>query len=320
MGSATIHIVNGDSTRLQLERSGLDGKIVTFREALFDGPSPDVTNDQWIELRAGFLAREYTQPPEDVRRSLLEQETAIDLAIAAEHVVLWFEHDLFCSIHLWYLLSRFHSGKSKGRLELISAGAFPSHPDFRGLGELSPQELATLYSSRAAVETSQLAAGTELWKSFISDEPERLLRMDERARQIPFAPESLQLHVGRFPARGSGLGRIEMAIITVLNRNQPLTFAELFEALQKALDRFGCGDAQIASLLRLLGSGPTPLVEVEDGGPEPRHRLSEAAEAILGGAARAPKRLYNGRWLGGVRLDGASLIQWNEKERAFERD
>lgn len=162
MDSATIHIVNGDSTRLQLERSGLDGKIVTFREALFDGPSPDITNVQWIDLRAGFLAREYSQPLEDVRGSLLEQETAIDQAISAEHVVLWFEHDLFCSLHLWYLLSRFHSGESKGRLDLISAGSFPSRPDFRGLGELSPRELATLYSSRAAVKISQLAAGSDL--------------------------------------------------------------------------------------------------------------------------------------------------------------
>lgn len=81
---------------------------------------------------------------------------------------------------------------------------------------------------RAYSET-QFAAGSELWKSFIGDDPERLLHVDESARQIPFAPESLQLHVERFPARGSGLGRIEMAILTVLNRHQPLTFTELFE-------------------------------------------------------------------------------------------
>src|SRR5687767_2280383 len=102
-----IHIHNGDVVAVFAQRAGIPGEHFPFREALISGPV--IPGNDWIETRAHALT-----DGEDLlrtRTSLLEQELALDAAPSKGEIVLWFEHDLFCLIHLVYLLQRFGDAK-----------------------------------------------------------------------------------------------------------------------------------------------------------------------------------------------------------------
>ena len=98
-----IHIHNGDVIAAAAKRADIAGDHIAFRESLVTGPV--VPGDGWIETRARALAEAHGQDLLRVRTDLLEQEQTLDAARG--EIVLWFEHDLYCLVHLIYLLQRF---------------------------------------------------------------------------------------------------------------------------------------------------------------------------------------------------------------------
>lgn len=318
MNSHTIHIVNGDSTRELLEQSDLGGRVVTFREAMIDGPIQMLPTPAFIESRSRFLSREYSESIGLVKQKLEEQERALDESRGSPHVVIWVEHDLFCSVHLWYILGRLATG-APAELELVSIGEVASRPAFRGLGELTAAELAQLYPQRTLIDSLQLGAALTLWEAYASDDPELLLRCSDEARLIPFAGESITLHARRYPSRTAGLGSIELEALRLLVGNGATSFLELFRQLQTRIGRYGFGDAQVLSLLRMLTTGEHPLLQIGETSGEISFEATLEGAEVVRGTARAPRSFYHDRWLGGVRLDSSALIYWNDERGAFER-
>src|SRR6185369_17962750 len=103
-----IHFHNGDVTAALARRAGVPGRHVPFRESLIGGPvRRDLAPLDWVEERARYLAEEHEENLLRVRNDVLEQERVIDAARQEEEIVLWFEHDLFCLVHLLYLAKRF---------------------------------------------------------------------------------------------------------------------------------------------------------------------------------------------------------------------
>ncbi len=75
---------------------------------------------------------------------------------AGRQVVLWFEHDLYDQLQLLDILAM---AAAAGRApELIVVGSFPGKPSFRGLGELTADQLQTLWPARVAAAPDTLAA------------------------------------------------------------------------------------------------------------------------------------------------------------------
>src|SRR5207248_5549552 len=70
------------------------------------------------------------------------------------HIVLWFEHDLYDQLQLLDVLALAHTAEAAP--ELIVIGSFPGKPSFAGLGELTANELETLWPSRRAAEPAAL--------------------------------------------------------------------------------------------------------------------------------------------------------------------
>ena len=62
--------------------------------------------------------------------------------------VLWFEHDLFDQLNLIQLLTWIRGRPASRAASLVCIGSFPGRRRFKGLGELSPEELAPLFDTR----------------------------------------------------------------------------------------------------------------------------------------------------------------------------
>ena len=75
-----------------------------------------------------------------------------------DELVLWYEHDLFDQLNLIQLLTWIHERRPTTKpVSLVCIGAFPGRTGFKGLGELTPAEVASLFTTPRVVADAQYA-------------------------------------------------------------------------------------------------------------------------------------------------------------------
>ena len=103
-----LHIHNGDAAANVAKQTALPGEHFAFREALISGPTPaEVKDNDWRLVRARHLREGHGADLKQVLNDLRQQEERLATFRDHEEVVLWFEHDLFCQLHLIYSLDWF---------------------------------------------------------------------------------------------------------------------------------------------------------------------------------------------------------------------
>jgi hypothetical protein len=295
--ASMIHIHNGDVALALARRSGLPGEHIAFRESLITGPVGET--EDWIEMRAQALTEAHQVDLLRVRTQMVEQEALLEGAASQDEVVLWFEHDLYCLIHLLYLLQRFR----RARVSLIWTA--------KPIGEHDERAMHLLYDSRAAVAPSMMAIARDVWKGYISADPTSLNAFLDRERQdFPFLREGLTLHASRFPSMYNGLGAIEQQALHNIATGTT-DFPSLFDRLNAGLPRFGFGDSEIFRLLRGLAWRAVPLITVVGELPKAIFSITAAGENVL--AAEVDDTTINDPdvWLGGTHLTRGHLWRWD---------
>jgi len=322
-----LHIVNGDSTAETLQRTQIKGEIFSFKDTLINGPAPAVqTADEWRNVRIQHLTETYGLQKEFVEREFLAQEGKLRSAAKHEETVLWFEHDLFCQLNLLYLLDWFSNAElPETQLSLINVGEFPGRNDFRGLGELTPDELASLFPTREPVTDAHLNLGSKAWQAFCASDPTRIeLLLDSDTSALPFLSAALTAHLERFPSTENGLGRIEQKCLKLIADGLK-QFSDLFSKFWTEEKTYGLGDAQLWSILLSLSAVREPLFRMSNSPsseftPEAAKKASfeitESGYSVL--ATEADFISLNGidQWLGGVHLSSEKKVwRWHNDAR-----
>jgi len=322
-----LHIHNGDSSAEILKKSDLRGEHFAFREALIDGPTPaGVAGEEWRKLRANHLAEFYQVDLSKTERELLEQEEKLTSFAEHNEIVLWFEHDLFCQTNLLYLLKWFADRDlAHTKLSLICIDQFPGLPNFRGLGELSVEQLASLFEGRHEVSAKEKKLACEAWQAHCSPDPtaiEKLLAADTSA--MPFLKPALQLHLERFPFVRNGLGRIQNRALELIRSGSP-RFIDLFPRFGDAEPVYGLGDAQFWIAMRRMRDAPEPLLRTSNGNGadhkltavaihQTTFEITQAGAAVLADEADFIELNGVDEWLGGVHLAGRrDLWRWDDQ-------
>lgn len=329
-----LHIHNGDSTADTAKQTSLPGEHFAFRESLVTGPSPfGLSGSKWRSVRAAHLSASYGEDLNECEQSLLRQEEKLASFSDHEEVVLWFEHDLFCQLHLIYLLDWFSQcdlGNTK--LSLICIGEFPGKEDFRGLGELNPEQLTSLFPARQPVTSAQLNLAASTWRAFRSPYAtaiEHILRTDTSA--LPFLDAALRAQLERFPSTKNGLGLVENRALQRIAQGVD-GFIHLFRSFVSLEPGYGFGDAQFWLALQRLVTASEPLLTISGIAGEPedlkltpeivsgaRFQLTDFGESVRKGEADFVSRNGIDLWLGGVHLEDVNnLYRWNEETRALE--
>lgn len=322
-----LHIHNGDSTANTLKEFGFPGEHKAFREVLMEGPTPKgLSDDEWMTVRARFLAGAYEMASEKCEKDLREQNAWLSRFSEHDETILWFEHDLFCQINLIYLLDWFSKrSMEKTRLSLICVGEFPGVEDFRGLGQLTGQQLASLFDERHEVTEPELSLAARAWTAYCSAVPTEIERLiDNDTSAMPFLGHALRLHLARFPSVKNGLGRVENKALELIS-NGALGFKSLFPKFGKAESAYGMGDSQFWCALKRLAEASDPLIKTiapsnEDASLKSNRYLDASFELTeTGRAVLAGQRDFidlNGidLWLGGVHLVGGAVWRWDEHD------
>lgn len=317
-----LHIHNGSSTAGTLMEFGFPGEQKALQEALSEGPAPAaLSSDEWIQMRAEFLAAAYDLEVEKCAKDLRDQEAWLGEFSEHDEVVLWFEHDLFCQINLIYLLDWFsRRPKANTRLSLICIGEFPGKPDFRGLGELTGEQLASLFDQRHEVTEAELSIAGQAWAAYRSADPGAIARLlEEDTSAMPFLGHALRLHLARFPSVRNGLGRVENTALNLIS-NGASAFSSLFLEFGRSEPVYGLGDAQFWTALKRIGTGRDPLITiiglVENAFHKTSFELTETGRRVHAGESDFIDTNGIDLWLGGVHLVDRSLWRWDEDQRS----
>jgi hypothetical protein len=326
-----LHILDGESSAGTLAQTDVPGEKFAWPEALIEGPAPvGVDQAAWHEIRAQHLTDYYGVDRADADQRLRELEALLQTIDTYDEVVLWFEHDLFCQTNLIFLLNWLALSDTRTKLSLISINSFPGIEDFRGLGQLNPQQLASLFGSRREVTQAQLDTAAVAWAAYCAPHPttlQELLRTDLSA--LPFLKRALTLHLARFPSTLNGLGQAENTTLTLI-ADGLTRFVDLFVNFGGLHPVYGFGDFQLWIALKRLNRGPTPLLKFTNGGENAPfsesqiHRstieLTAAGKKVVAGQEDFVQLNGIDQWLGGVHLQGKENIwRWDNDAEAVVR-
>ena len=313
-----LHVLNGDSTRLSLERSGVPGTLLVWADVLHEGPAPG--EDAGAEAFREARARHHDEPGfvgyGEALETLGERPGAHGNFRAYDELVMWFEHDLFDQLLLIQHLA-WHATAEPGppRLSLICIGEYPGFDDFMGLGQLAPDQLASLLETRAPITRRELDLGRAAWTAFTSPDPTRLERfLAGDTATLPFLGPALRRWLEELPGVTDGLSRTERRILRLLEHG-PASATELFRANNREDRVFYLGDTSFGDVLRSLAAGEPAAITLEAHDPS-NHilpaglvRITDFGRALLAGTEDWVRAHGVDRWMGGVHLQGRE-VQW----------
>ena len=305
-----LHVANGHATTGLIELSGVPGRTMVWCDPLYDGPVPgDVSDDELLRVRAAFLASS-RDAVDEVVADLRYWRTAIDQQNYDE-LVLWYEHDLFDQLNLIQILTHLGRTRPSCSVTLVSIDSFPGHPDFKGIGELEPADVASLFEMRRPITDAQVALGTRAWSAYRSADPraiEALLQTDTAA--LPFLAKALRRHLEEFPSATNGLSRSEQRVMEQAI-NGPIDLRAAWPRAVAGERWFYLTDSSFADRTQGLAASSPPLLTLR----REEFELTSAGRDVLSGAADRLRLCGIDRWLGGVHLSGRGPSwRWNAEQ------
>jgi hypothetical protein len=314
-----LHVANGTCTTRLIEAAGIPGARSIWADPLYEGPVPAGLSDtELVEVRTRYLAGPDMEVNLDPVNDLGNWRAVIERHEAYDELVLWFEHDLFDQLNLLQLLTWIRARLPRAMpVSLVCIGSFPGHPRFKGLGELSPDELAPLVDTRQRVVDAQYALAARAWEAFRSPTPEELdaLRRSDTTA-LPYLAPALTRFLHEYPWTTDGLSRTERRLLRLADRG--IDLAAAFPRMHDGEDAYYVTDLSLAELADALSRTSPALLAFAPGRDTDRWSLqrsvalTEAGRAVLAGARDRIATCGIDRWLGGVHLRGQDVWRWDD--------
>jgi hypothetical protein len=251
-----------------------------------------------------------------------EDEILLRTADDYERVVIWMEYDNWDQIMLVRLLAHYADAKRPRVLELVTVDEFPGGKRFLGIGELPPEGLRLLWSTRKPITEAQLDLGREAWKALTSSDPRRFAAIARSGTPaLPIMAPALLRHMRELPDVATGLGGSEKLILQIVGEEGTVTLNKVFYTSLMREPLFFLGDLGVARVVREMErAAEPPLVRtIETPGERAfsnKLTLTDAGRAVLSGARDWHSLKPPPRWVGGVHvIPGTPGWRWDESKR-----
>jgi hypothetical protein len=256
------HVVNGDSVAQTLRQSTLGGEVIVWRDVLHEGRVPPGDAATVRRARAAFLAAAGMGSRDEILAGLEAADAALLAALASgRETVLWFEHDLHDQLQLIQILARIAAHPARSSARLIAVDRYPGHEHFAGLGELSADELETLWPARSPIPAEAFAAATRAYETLRGADPAALARLaSEPLPGLPYLAAALRRLLEERPWSGPGPGRSERQILAAVGAGAH-TPAEVFAATWRMEEAAYMGDTWLWRRIDELAGDERPLLE-----------------------------------------------------------
>jgi hypothetical protein len=325
-----LHVANGGCTTSIIRAAGIPGLRSLWADPLYEGPVPGgLTDEELLEVRERFLGGPDEAFEAEHENSLRTWRANIERHERYDELVLWFEHDLFDQLGLIQVLTWIRGRVPPAKaVSLICIGSFPGRPAFKGLGELTPDELASLLDTRRPVGDEQFALAARAWTAFRAADPQELDRLWRSDLQpLPFLSAALRRFLEEYPWTRDGLSRSERRLLELADPG-PTDLTAAFPRMQEGEDAYYITDGSILELVETLSRTSPALLTFD---PEP---VGSTAGPVLHGAmaiTNAGRDVFAGRldriaacgldrWYGGVHLQAnGPMWLWDDQAERIRK-
>jgi hypothetical protein len=314
MTERIVHVCNGDSTADTLSLADLPGDIRVWADALDQGPVLPVSDAEHYQIRGEFWA---SRGVPSATGQLEAWDKGVDDAASAEELILWFEHDLFDQLALIRLLARLARRGLPQTLTIVTIDRHPEIPNFMGLGQLKPEQLAELWPRRTSLSRDAIDEAITAWIAVTSSDPRALPFLTRRIKAMPFLAGALERQLEELPDPQSGMSRTERQVLAAIARGESSPAAVMKEV--QAIDpRYPITDHVLWWTLHILGS--CGFIDSTPADADTMRSLTIAATPLgrqaLAGAIDRVHEVGIDDWRGGVRLSGRGPVwRWESRER-----
>ena len=328
-----LNITNGDGAANIIKQSTVVGDVLPWRDPMHHGPFPSkLSLAELGKLRAVYLAGPDGDPTE-IERDFQLRDQHLQASENYDKITLWFEHDLLDQLQILQILDWFSGPRREGAiLDMICVDSFPGKPRFRGIGELSPEEMASLTELRQPITDTMLAIAASGWAAFRSNDPHDLLAfLNQDLSELPFFTASLRRHLEEFPDASTGLNRTEKQLLGLMadgvHAPQQL-FLQNME-MERALFIGDWPTYRILDSLCVSGlaaSNPPPFrfpsySREKHAAFNMQHlSITEAGCRVINGKREAFDLMQRDGWLGGVNVvESGAIWTWDKDTAVFQR-
>ncbi|MEH6651728.1 MAG: DUF1835 domain-containing protein [Motiliproteus sp.] len=217
----TLHITNGDSAGELLRQSTIDGDILVWRDLIFQGPrNPGWPSDATLDARAQFL-NDFSGGGighDAIRQDLQQCYQRLSQADDYQQIVLWFDGCLHDQSVLVHVLSCLPESVIE-RTELLCIARFSRIEPFDGLGQLSPQQLASCYPQRQSISTAQREYGRQIDSAFADADSVRLQQLANNPQPpLPLLPAAIDRWQQEQPDPKTGFGKLHCLALEAIRQ------------------------------------------------------------------------------------------------------
>ena len=317
--AAALHVTNGDSAAGGLRAADPAWRVLAWRDALHEGPVPDLPDAALRRRRAAFVMDDDGPAgPAAGLRWLEERDETLARNRDGDYV-LWFEADLYDQLQLVQVLARLGGlGVPPARITLVCIGEHLGFAHFGGLGELTPAQLHGLPATAAtALSPAALAFAGDAWAAFRAPHPAGLGAIAATpSPELRFVAEAFDRLSREYPSTRDGLSLTERRLLAAPDAGGSAAGA-VFRRVWAREARPYLGDSCCWRILARLVRARTPLLAAEPAAAPiaaaTRLRRTAAGERVLRGEADHVALSGLDRWIGGVHLAGPTARwRWDE--------
>ncbi|MCQ0112695.1 hypothetical protein SAMN04487906_2553 [Zhouia amylolytica] len=252
--SKILHITNGDSFTSYLEKLGIQGDIITWREMLCEGKTTtDVGSEHFWRNRYDYLKNTYKISKERFVEFTLKEYRRLCNQKSQREIVLWFEYDLFCQVNMIAVLSWLHKNRKGVPVSLVCSGIEDASDKLFGLSELPGNHLKKLFKERIRLTIDDIEYADYIWQLYCGDNPIQLYSaIQQNSSQLKYLTPALLTHLHRFPTVENGLNELENKTLQSARNFKIKSKEELIRHMLNDQGYYGFSDLQYKKLITNL--------------------------------------------------------------------
>ena len=153
-----IHLLNGDCLQHDLQAEN----AIVIREMLVEGPLKADSEESFFQMRADYLEKTYGIPTSEYQQKTVSEFKKMHHIPTHSEVYLWFDFDLYCFIHLLFVIELLQADKTL-HLYLVRPLRKRKFRIWRGFHQHTKKDLMQAFSQKIPLSRKDIQAFRQIW-------------------------------------------------------------------------------------------------------------------------------------------------------------